>query len=46
MKNEPLKANNPVAQEIFNDPYKMRYYNLFQIIKNFIRKLKNERSKL
>lgn len=38
--NKSLKSNNPVTQEIFDNPYKMRYYNLFQTIKNFVLRLK------
>lgn len=37
---QPLKARNPAAQEIFDNPYKMRYYNLLQTIKILFAKLK------
>lgn len=40
MNNQPLKARNPAAQEIFDNPYKMRYYNLFQAIRNLYLRIK------
>ena len=40
MNNQTLKARNPAAQEIFDNPYKMRYYNLLQAIKSLYLRLK------